>query len=218
MNKMEYISNNPELKQAIIDSYNRKILPYQLADIYFKYKLYSAASTYYNWQIYDLHNCSYDKFDVKSYCFSQLAQCYYNQQQDHEFSGWQLSMIHDMCKEAISYNRQNYQAILLLGICQIKQNQQKEAYFTYNQFILNLNQYQIFEEDLMNIYKMFFTYFDLCEKFFIIKYDYVYKIMLNFISSYDLFDYTLINDFNNRYKEHINKVSKYEQNIILGQV
>ena len=45
---------------------------------------------------------------MKSYCFGKVAECYYNQQIDHNFSNWQLKMIYDMCQEAIIYNHSNY--------------------------------------------------------------------------------------------------------------
>jgi len=212
-----YISNNPELRQAIKDLYNHKIQPYELADIYYKNQLYSAASTYYNWEIYDLHNCLKIDFQKKSYCFLQLAKCYYNQQKDHHFSNWQLSMIYDMCQEAISYDPQNYQAILLIGLCQIKLERYKEAYFTYNKFILNLDKYTIQREDYHEIYNLFLVFFDLCEKFYIIKYEYIYKIMMSFVCNCEeLNNFNMINKLHARYQNHLKQVQPDEINIIKG--
>lgn len=216
---MEYISNNKELNKAIIQMYQREIDPYQLADIYLKYKLYSAASTYYVMQLNDLHNCKKEEYQLKSYCFGKLAECYYNQQKDHIFSGWQLSLIYDMCKEAIGYDRNNLVAYLILGKCQILRNNIKDAYFTYNDMILNLPNVIDFDPQYIPLFvNVIIEYFNLCELFYIIKYEHIYRNIINFMLKFPWFTYKDIKKVNERYQNHLDKITEYELDIMEGNI
>lgn len=216
---MEYISNNQKLNKAIIQFYNREIDPYILGEIYFKYNQYSAAATYYSLQLNNLLNCDSSLYITKSYCFSKLAECYYNQQIDHKFSDWQLSLIHDMCKEAISYNRNNIVAYLLLIKCFIFKNEIKNAYYILNNLVLNLEKMDELSSEYAELFiEIILTYFDLCENCYIIKYDNIYKSILKFILKYSFFTYEHILKINDRYNNHMNNISYYESDIMNGNI
>lgn len=211
---MEYISNNKELNEAIKLAYLHKIEPYELADVYFDNKLYSAAVTYYTAQLDLLHINNDNNNDCKSYCFGRIAECYFNQQKDHQFSNWQLSMIYDMCKESIIYDNLNYKSYLICGKALIALNRYKDAYFIYYQFITDLNKYVLKEEDLTLVLEVIYEFFDLCEMFHIIKYDNIYKEIINKLTQYDYVSYNTINEVHCRYKKHKEKISQIELDIM----
>ena len=211
---MEYISNNKELNKAIKLAYQHRIQPYELADIYFKNKLYSAAVSYYTAQLNVLHINNDNNLECKSYCFGKIAECYYNQQKDHNFSGWQLSMIYDMCQESIIHDEFNYKSYLICGKCLILMNKYKEAYFIYYKFIMNLDKYNIKEEDLYLILDVIYEFFDLCEIYHIIRYDNIYKQILNGLNKYNYVSYDTLNLIHDRYKSHKEKISQIELDIM----
>lgn len=215
---MKYISNNEELNKAIKLAYQREIEPYQLADIYFKNKLYSAAASYYVIQINDIHNKKYNDDYMKSYCFGKVAECYYNQQIDHKFSNWQLKMIYDMCQEAIIYNHSNYKPYLICGKCLILMKEYKSAYFIYDDFINNLKNFDLDEQDLELFLDVIYEFFDLCEMYYIIKYDDTYNKIINFISKYSFFNFNAIDEIHKRYKRHKDSVTQLELDIMNGNI
>ena len=104
--KMNYISNNKEINTALKKFYNREISALEIGDIYFKYRLYSAASSFYNIELFDILNTK--QYERKSYCFQKMGECYLSQQLDGNFSDWQLEMINELFTEAITFNQYNY--------------------------------------------------------------------------------------------------------------
>ena len=209
---------NNKLHNAIIEFYQHKIESYQLAEVYFEENLYSAAATYYTLQLNELCNCNKDRYEFKSYCFSKLAECYYHQQKDKLFSDWQLSLIHDMCKESIVYDRFNILSYLFLSKCYIGRKDPKNAYFTLNQLFMNLSLYNKLDKNYYDLFiESVIDYFDICEIYQIIKYDELYKSIINYLLKFNFPSKDIIT-VTNRYQKHINKITEYEHDIINGNI
>lgn len=215
---LEYTSNNTNLIQAINDFYNRDISAMKLGDIYMKNKLYSAASTYYSIEINSLLDDT-NSNDIISYCFSQMAECYFLQQKDRNFSSWQLEMIYDLCKEAITYNNLNFKAYIILGGVYELQKKQKDAYFCYQYVINHLQDIKLNNKsEGISIYNMILHYFDICDYYFIIKYENVLTHINKFILTYkEYFTYDLIEKLYHRINQH-KTIDPYELKIIEGLI
>lgn len=211
---MNYIANNKEINDALKKFYNRDISALMIADMYFKYKLYSAASSFYNVELFDILNT--DEYERKSYCFQKMGECYLNQQSDQQFSGWQLEMIYELFSEAITFDLYNYKAYLGMIKCLLLKGNRKEAYHYCNKFILNIHMFKIEPEDYDEIYELCFTLYDLSDEFFIIKYDYFNNIVLSFFSSIN-YDMKKIYQLVERINKHIT-IDEFEKDIIEGNI
>ena len=217
---MEKTLTHKDLNNAIIQMYNREISPCELADIYFKYKLYSCAATYYVLQLNELRESNNNDKESKSYCFAKIAECYYNQQKNHNFSGWQLSMIHDMCQESISYNPfTNLKPYLILGKCLMKRRENKRAYFVYNDMVLNLDKFDYLNsEDKKLFIEAINEYLTLAELHQIIKYDEIYVKIVEFMTKNKCFKFEDFSFIYNRFANHIKYVKQEEIDIMKGNI
>lgn len=214
--KMNYIANNNEINEALKNFYNRKCTALEIADVYFKYKLYSAASSFYNIELFDILN-TYE-FERKSYCFQKMGECYLNQQSDQAFSNWQLQMIYELFTESLTYDQDNFRSMIGLGKCYMLQNKMKEAYHTYNHLLLSLYKYtDMTPEEYDIIFDICFTLYDLAEQHFIIKYDYFNNAIVNFFTSIN-YDSNKIYQLMERIKQHKDSITQYESNIIKGNI
>ena len=212
--KMNYIANNKEINTALKKFYNREISALEIGDIYFKYRLYSAASSFYNIELFDILNTK--QYERKSYCFQKMGECYLSQQLDGNFSDWQLEMINELFTEAITFNQYNYIAYLGLITCLELQNRSKEVYHYCNRLLLHINEFNIKPEDYARIYKLSLKFYDLSEYFFIIKYDYFNNTLLKFFLDIN-YNTKKICVLANRIQKHI-AIDKYENDIIKGNI
>lgn len=204
---MNNIINNEYIKAF----YNKEISSLELADIYYENKLYSAASSLYNISLDSILNSN--KFEEKSYCFSQMSMCYLMQQKDKDYSEWQLSMIYDMAYDAIVFNTYNYIAWYCLGKANELFNKTKEAYYAYSYILMNLLDY-VKEEDEELIYDIIFNTINIAEQKYIIKYDYFFKKIINWYVNTKNYDFNKYYNLINKIYEHKNMLSEDEKNIM----
>lgn len=198
--KANIIYNN-ELCDIIKKFYLRECTEVEVADIYYKYKLYSAATSYYTIAIDSKLNQIDDKF--KSYCFCQMAKCYYYQQLDREWSPWQLDTIHHLCKEAIAYDYTNIKAHMILSEAYERLDQVKNGYYEAEFVINNLDLYEVeSKQDIIDIIEFCKHFFDLAEAHFVIKYEDMFIKIINYLSNNDYFNYDMIKDVMERIDKH----------------
>jgi len=215
---MNYISNNQEIIDAIIDFYQYKKSALEVADIYFKYNLYSAAATYYNIHLQSIRNndniLKYN--EVKSYCFSQMAASYYYQELDHNYSIWQLEMIQDLCKESIIYNPQNVQTHFILGQVYFFLRRDKDAYYSYKSMVMSLDYNKILSPRLYeDIFNAILLMFELCKNNQIIITNNVIKKIYDFLINSKYYTFDNISLITQKVKEHLTK-EEIEINIMNG--
>lgn len=212
---MVNIVYNDELNTALKKFYLHQISPLNVADIYYKYKLYSAANAYYTITIDSLLN-KQDNY-TKSYCFLQMANCYYYQQLDNKLGDWQVDTIFHLCKESVAHDYTNIKAHILLTKAYELMNQVKNAYYEAEFVINNLYLYDIESQEDFNVIVDFcIHFFDLCESHFVIKYDDVYKTIINYLSNNELCTYEMLQNVIERINNHKANVNQEEINTING--
>ncbi len=216
----QYISNNKELVDVVTKFYLQEVPAITVANLYFKYNLYSAASTYYNIYLQEIRNKTYiDNYNmVKSYCFCQMARCYYYQQKDGNYSNWQLEMIHNLCKDSLVYNKENTYTYIILGSVYFLQNKDKEAYYEFKNAIMcveTLEQYTLdnrFYEEMLNIILLMF---DICKDNHILLTDEIIKKIYKFLSEHTYYTHEHIQLVNDRISKHYDLLD-IEVNIMNG--
>ena len=190
--------NNVHLNNMIKKFYMHECSAKDLADVYFYYKYYSAAATFYNIEIND--NINSDANDLKSYCLYMMAKCYFNQQHDHNYSKWQLEIIIDLCKESLALNIENLPATILLGYAYMYNEEYKNTYFCFQTIINNIDKITFSNpSEFINIINI---YFNICEYYFMYKYDDIIKKIITYVSTNDLFSYEDIKQIFERINQH----------------
>lgn len=208
------IIHSKELQQAVIDFYQHKLESYDLADIYFKNQLYSAATTYYIQCINELYNCDEFSYDIKAYCLYHVALCCYYQKYDFGHLGeWQWQTITQLCKESLTYDKTNFAPYMLLGyfykdFC----NNEINEYYIYQDLFVNINKIKIdkeYKDDFMNI---IIRYIDIYTNMCKVKYDKLFKKIFNYMNNSDIFttkDLQLVIDKYNSVMDNISEGELY---------
>ena len=212
---MNYIANNKEINIALKNFYNHEISAVIIGDIYFKNKLYSAASSFYNVELFNIINTN--KFKLKSYCFQRMGECYLLQQSDQEFSGWQLNMIYESFMESLSFNQYNFHSYVGLANYYSLKNERKNQYHTYNKVLLHINEFDFTEADYDVLFNIALKIYDLAEEFFIIKYDYFNNSIIQFFIEIN-YDSEKIYELMTRIHQHNNYIDNFEKDIIQGNI
>ena len=207
MNKVNVL-NDHRISILIKNFYLRNIDEMTLADNYFNYGLYSAASGIYCSYL----NQHYKDLDTikKSECLVKLANCYLNQLDDQP-SEWQLTLIYSLLKYSIIYNPKNFLSHYFLAVTYIKQGNPKDACFEYEYIIMNLNSLEFIdylkEYHIEFIINSIYNTYLISDRFKTVKYDSFNKKVLDFLSNH-------INEISkDNYKLIMNKMIENEQRI-----
>ena len=211
---MTYISNNKELRDKIKQFYMYECSALDLAEEYYKNKLYSAAATYYCTHINDLRNDT-TKDSIRSYCFVQMAKCYWNQQLDRNYSSWQLDIMLNLCKESIIIDNR-IDAHLLLGNIYEFDNYQKNAYFEYKYVVNHIDQLQKINIDAHIIEKCICRFFDYAEHYFIVVPEVIINKIINSITYTIDIDVNVMKNVIDRIYTHKSSLDIRQKNIMNG--
>ena len=182
------IVRSDKLNKKIYDYYLGYCTLYDLGLEYFNLKLYSAASSFFL-----RHFVKTNNYKNKSKCLSYIAECMLNQVTD-ESTGWQQYVVETLSKYALTYDRDNIQALNNIIKLNEKYNiydYNREKYDIKNnvQYLEYINTYLYDKMNNDEFIDFIFKLLEYQDKYIIIKNDEYYDNIINEIKKRDILIY-----------------------------